>query len=330
MSKSKKEKTTSKSKILALVVIAFAVAPLLINVGLVITDIIYEKTGATLTAYGLNNVEWLDFWKQYLAIAISFLGVYLVYISSNKDREMQLREKDAQQYLEEVRREEEVLVDVVQNFNIGVVYDALLQQASSNIYEGRKVLADSRVNMDLVHIKFELLTELCDDFKKCEKCSYSPCVDKTIMLELRDLFYDMEKHYFDMLNAGEHFLERLEQEQQILNSLNLENKLKINTEQLVDLYKRHGSVEEVTASQTELEQIKERINNLEKYKLDLVEMNRFVATIQKEKEYIEKVARPKFVRYCKVYTDIKKAHARELRTTGYIKYNKVDVQSTKA
>ena len=195
MSKSKKEKTDSKSKILALVVIAFAVAPLLINVGLVITDIIYEKTGATLTAYGLNNVEWLDFWKQYVAIAISFLGVYLVYISSSRAREMQLREKDAQQYLEEVRREEEVLVDVVQSFNIGVVYDALLQQARSNIYEGRKVLADSRVNMDFVHIKFELLTELCDDFKKCEKCSYSPCVDKTIMLELRDLFYDMEKHY---------------------------------------------------------------------------------------------------------------------------------------
>lgn len=329
MSKSKKEKTVSKSKILALVVIAFAVAPLLINVGLVITDIIYEKTGATLTAYGLNNVEWLDFWKQYLAIAISFLGVYLVYISSNKDREMQLREKDAQQYLEEVRREEVVLVDVVQSFNIGVVYDALLQQARSNIYEGRKVLADSRVNMDLVHIKFELLTELCDDFKKCEKCSYSPCVDKTIMLELRDLFYDMEKHYFDMLNAGEDFLERLEQEQQILNSLNLENKIKINTEQLVDLYKRHGSVEEVTASQTELEQIKKRINNLEKSKLDLVEMNRFVATIQNEKEYIEKEARPNFIRYCKTYTDIKKAHAKELRTTGYIKYNKVDDQRTK-
>lgn len=322
MSKSKKQKTASKSKILALVVITFAVAPLLINVGLVITDIIYEKAGATLTAYGLNNVEWLDFWKQYLAIAISFLGVYLVYISSNKDREMQLREKNAQQYLEEVRREEEVLVDVVQSFNIGVVYDALLQQARSNIYEGRKVLADSRVNMDLVHIKFELLTELCDDFKKCEKCSYSPCVDKTIMLELRDLFYDMEKHYFDMLNAGEDFLDCLSKEQQVLNSLDLENKLKLNTEQLVDLYKRHGTIEEVTASQTELEQIKERISNLEKSKMDLKEMNRFVAAIQKEKEYIEKEARPKFIRYCKIYTDIKKAHAREIRHVGNIKYNK--------
>ena len=307
MSKPKKEKTASKRKILALVVIAFAVAPLLINVGLVITDFIYDKTGTTLTAYGLNNVEWLDFWKQYLAISISFLGVYLVYISSSKDREMQLREKDAQHYLEKVRREEEVLVDVVQSFNIGVVYDALLQQARSNIYEGRKVLADSRVNMDLVHIKFELLTDLCDDFKKCEKCSYSPCVDKTIMLELRDLFYDMEKHYFDMLDACDNFLERLNQEQQILNSLNLDYELKFNTEQL-----------------------KEKISNLEKSKLELDEMNRFVATIQKEKEYIEKVTRPKFIRYCKVYTDIKKAHARELRTTGYIKYNKVDDQSTKA
>lgn len=95
-------------------------------------------------------------------------------------------------------------------------------------------------------------------------------------------------------------------------------------------YKRHGSREEVIAAQTELEQIKEKISNLEKSKLELDEMNRFVATIQKEKEYIEKVTRPKFIRYCKVYTDIKKAHARELRTTGYIKYNKVDDQSTKA
>ena len=102
----------------------------------------------------------------------------------------------------------------------------------------------------------------------------------------------------------------------------MENKLKINTEQLVDLYKRHGSVEEVTASQTELEQIKERINNLEKSKIDLKEMNRFVATIQKEKEYIEKEARPKFIRYCKIYTDIKKAHAREIRHVGNIIYNK--------
>lgn len=324
MTKTKKGKGASKSKSLALVVIAYVVAPLLINVGLAMTDIIYDKTGFTLTAYGLSNVEWLDFWKQYLAIAISFLGIYLVYISAGKDREIQLREKNAQQYLDEVRREEEVLVEVVQNFNTGVVYNALLQQAKTKIYEGRKILADSKANIDHVHVKFELLTDLCDDFKKCEKCSFSPCADKIIMLELRDLFYDLERHYFDMLDAGENFLERLNQELRIQNSLSIENNLKINTEQLVNLYERQGLAEEVTASKTELECIKERIENLEKSMLELDEMNRFVAAIQKEKEYIEKEARPKFIKYCKIYIDIKRAHAKELRTVGYIKYNKYD------
>lgn len=67
-----------------------------------ITDFVYENTGFTLTAGGLNNMEWLGFWKQYLAVAISFTGISLVYISSNKDREKQLQEKNAQQYLEDV------------------------------------------------------------------------------------------------------------------------------------------------------------------------------------------------------------------------------------
>ena len=324
MEKSKKWNKFSKSKILISVVIAFALAPLFINVGLVITDIIYEKTGLTLTALGLNNADWLDFWQQYLAIVISFLGIYLVYISASMDRENQLQEKNAQQYLDEVRQEENVLVEVTRSFNTGVVYEALLQQAKSNIYEGRKVLADSRTNMDYVHIKFEILTELCDDFKKCEKCSFSPCIDKKIMGELRDLFYDMEKHYFCMLEAGENFLERLNQEQERIKSLNIENSLHSNTSRLIDLYKSQGMVEEVDTSKAELECIKERINNLEKSKLESDEMNRFIAPIQKEIDYIGKEIRPKFIRYCKVYIDIKKAHAMDLRTTGHIRYDKVD------
>lgn len=323
MDKSKKEKSSFKSKILMFIIIAFAVAPLLINVGLVITDIIYEKTGFTLTAYGLSNVEWLDFWKQYLTIAISFLGIYLVFISANKDRQKHLQEKNAQQYLEEVRQEENVLVEVTQSFNMGVVYNALLQQAESNIFEGRQILADSRSHMDYAHIKFELLTDLCDDFKKCEKCIFSPCVDKSIMFELRDLFYDMEKHYFDMIEAGEIFLERLNQEQDRIKLLDMENSLHSNTNCLIDLYKSQGLVEEVAASKMELERIKERIKNLEKSKLELAEKKRFIEIIQNEKDYMKKM-RPKFIRYCKEYINIKKNHAKDLRTVGYIKYSKVD------
>ena len=187
MKKSEKWKTIFKSKSLIYIVIAFAVAPVAINLGLVFTDVIYEKTGNTLTAKGLNNAEWLGFWKQYLAIAISFVGLCVAYVSSNTDRKHKLQEEQAQQYLEGVRQEENVLVDVTQGFNTSIVYKALLQQSkSANIYDGRMVLTNARANMDQMHIKFEILSELCDDFKKCENCRYLPCIDRKVMIELRD------------------------------------------------------------------------------------------------------------------------------------------------
>ena len=325
MKKSEKWEAIFKSKSLIAIVTAFVVAPVLINIGLVLTDIIYEETGFTLTAKGLNNAEWLDFWKQYLAVAISFVGLCVAYISSHVDRKQKLQEEQALQYLEEVRQEENVLVEVTQGFNTGMVYKALLQQANTtNIYDGRKVLADARTNMDYVHIKFEILTELCDDFKKCENCEYSPCIDRKVMLELRDLFYDMEKHYFDMLEVGENFLERLNQEQERIKLLETDQKIRNNTERIIELYKYQGLAEEAYSSQQDLLSIKEHIQNLEKSKLESVEMNSFIAEIQKEIDYINKFARPKFIRYCKIYIDMKKAHAKELRTTGHIQYNKVN------
>lgn len=325
MKKSEKWRAIFKSKSLIAIVTAFVVAPLLINLGLVLTDIIYEEFGFTLTAKGLNNAEWLDFWKQYLALAISFVGLCVVYISSHMDRKQKLQEEQARQYLEEVRQEENVLVEVTQGFNTGMVYKALLQQANTtNIYDGRKVLADARTNMDYVHIKFEILTELCDDLKKSENCDYSPCVDRNVMLELRDLFYDMEKHYFDMLEAGEKFLERLNQEQERIKLLGTNREIQNNTERIIELYKYQGLTEETYYSQQELQSVKEQIQNLDKSKLESAEMNRFIVEIQKEIDYINKFARPKFIRYCKVYIDMKKAHTRELRESGYIQYKKVN------
>jgi hypothetical protein len=53
-------------------------------------------------------------------------------------------------------------------------------------------------------------------------------------------------------------------------------------------------------------------------------MNKAISEIQKEIDYINKDARPKFIRYCKIYIDMKKEHARELRKTGNIQYNKMN------
>lgn len=53
-------------------------------------------------------------------------------------------------------------------------------------------------------------------------------------------------------------------------------------------------------------------------------MNKAISEIQKEIDYINKDACPKFIRYCKIYIDMKKEHARELRKTGNIQYNKMN------
>lgn len=54
------------------------------------------------------------------------------------NRKHKLQEEQAQQYLEGVSQEENVLVDVTQGFNTSIVYKALLQQSkSANIYDGR-------------------------------------------------------------------------------------------------------------------------------------------------------------------------------------------------
>lgn len=205
------------------------------------------------------------------------------------NRKHKLQEEQAQQYLEGVRQEE-----------------------------------NARANMDQMHIKFEILIELCDDFKKCENCRYLPCIDRKVMIELRDLFYDIEKHYFNMLDIGESFLECLDKEQERIKLLETETKIQNNTEELIELYKNQGLTDNVYLSQQDLQSIKKQIKNLEKSKWRLEEMNKAISEIQKEIDYINKDARPKFIRYCKIYIDMKKEHARELRKTENIQYNKMN------
>ena len=87
-------------------------------------------------------------------------------------------------------------------------------------------------------------------------------------------------------------------------------KIQNNTEELIELYKNQGLTDNVYLSQQDLQSIKKQIKNLEKSKLRLEEMNKAISEIQKEIDYINKDARPKFIRYCKIYIDMKKEQAR--------------------
>ena len=99
---------------------------------------------------------------------------------------------------------------------------------------------------------------------------------------------------------------------------------KLNIEQNACIYHFGASVIHGQRSNILRLRIKKQIKNLEKSKLRLEEMNKAISEIQKEIDYINKDARPKFIRYCKIYIDMKKEHARELRKTGNIQYNKMN------
>lgn len=321
-------KGLSKKKILIGVIIAFAVAPMLINLGLIVTDMIYDYTGIELTAYGLDNLAWLDFWKQYLGIVISFVGIYLVYISSIQDRKNKLNEDKYKQYMEEVRKEEKVLVDVVKNLNIVVVFEAILRIEDTKYYQAMKVVSDARTAAINAQIEFELLTDLSDDFKKCEVCQYALCADAVIMKDLRDVFYNMQNCYFKMMQFCEDYVSMLNKESERIHSLGIYNKLYSNTEQLVNLYATQGLSAKVIESRQELDKIVANIENLKNAEISSLESNRVLTSILREKDYMEKELRPKFIRYSKIYIDAKKKHAKELLELGHIVYTKVDESGT--
>ena len=310
-------------KILIIVIVLLTIAPLIINIGLMFTDVIYSKMGIDLTAKGLNNVNWLEFWKDYMSVAIAFSGIYLVWDSSNKDRKVQAYKDLSEQYLKNVGEEEKTLVEVSQCFNVGTIYKALGHLDSTLVQDSRIILQEARDKIDEGHVKFELLTDLSDDFEKCKHCIYNPCVDKRIMKEIRDMFYDMEKHYIDMLNAGEDYVNKIMCEQN-----NLE-RIGIYTELISELKQKITYMQKVAFTSDEIEQVQQQLmeaeQNLESLndvKLNQEILKQMIEPIHKEMDYLSITMRPKFNRYCKCYIDLRKKHASELRNDGSIKYVK--------
>lgn len=277
-------------KRLVFIALVLLVTPLVINAGLMFTDFIYDKTGFTLTAYGLNNENWLEFWKDYMSVAIAFLSIYLVWDSSNKDRKMQIYKDSSDQYLKKVGEEEKTLVEISQCFNVGIVYKALRCLNNTSVRDSKMILLESRDKIDEAHVKFELLTDLSDDFERCKSCKYNPCTDKRIKRELRDMFYDIEKHYIDMLNAGDDYINKI--------------------------------AEEINRLQQELAETEQQFQCLNNAKLEQKTMEQMMEPIYKEIDYLSKNMRPMFNRYCKSYIDLRKRHALELRTDGVEKHVK--------
>lgn len=314
--------TTGRKRIILLIFILVAV-PLFINEGLMITDIIYDKLGATLTAEGLSNANWLEFWEYYLSTAIAFLGIYLVWDTSNKDRKRQVNKDSSDQYLNRVSMEENTLVEVAQCFNTGILYKALNQLGETSIQESKAVLLSARDKMDEAHVKFELLTDIVDDFGRCSDCEHNPCYDKDIKGKISHTFYDMEKHYVNLLNLGDDYLNKRTMEKcNAERAAILSREMEIIKNQISYMQKQGCPYEELMQKMEESSNMEKQINELNKTIISQEDLDKMVQTADKEIKYLSE-KRAKLIGYCKSYINLQKGHAREISDNGIIKYMKI-------
>ncbi|MBD5534893.1 MAG: hypothetical protein HDQ99_04425 [Lachnospiraceae bacterium] len=321
--KNQQYRTITAKKSIIVVIILLIVAPFLINVGLGVTDIISDKWGIALTAKGLSNESWLDFWKYYMSTSIAFLGVYLVWDTSNKDRKNRDNKESSDRYLNRVSIEENTLVEVVQCFNMGILYKALNQMGETTLQECKAALQSARDKIDEMHVKFELSTDIVDDFERCNGCEHNPCLDKEIKKEISRTFYDMESHYTNLLNLGDSYLNKLAAKNCNTEKTEILSRIMDNIKSQISYMQQNGSSHwEFMEKQEELSNVEKQIKELSKAKISQEDMDKMLQSADKEVKYLSN-ERAKLIGYCKNYINMQKEHARELKNNGIIKYVKI-------
>lgn len=288
-------------------IIFFIELPLLLNIGLYITDIIYNKYGWTLTASELGNKEWLDFWGTYLSVVIAFVGICLAWKSSDEERKMGKNEKLAQEYDENLKEEKYVLIGVCQSFNIDIIYKTIIELNNMDTKDCRRVLQNARECVLDTQVKFELLTDIADDFQKCEKCNFNPCYDRENMIAIRDLYYRLENIYLKILQDCGAYIDKIEKQQII-------EKMIQDDEKIISLQQQH--------SRYDFEVLKEE-------KISDEEIKELATSIIEGINLISQEMKPQLINYCKSYIDWKKRHKNELLQEGRIHYIKYPERSEK-
>lgn len=308
------------------IVMFFIILPLLLNIGLYFTDIIYNKYGFTLTASGLDNQDWLDLWGTYLSVVIAFVGICLAWKSSAEDRKMDTNEKLAQEYDKKLEEEKGILIEMCQSVNTDILYKTIIEFNNTDTSKCKSVLQNARERILDVQVKFELLSDIVDSFQKCEECNCNPCYDKENMIAIRDLYYNMEKTYLQILQDCEVYVSQMDQQQIIMKKIQIiQEKISLLQRSifLSQTMKTSGSVNDIKGMEEEIIQCRDQIATLEKQKLNDEEVNGLLNPALEKINLISQEMKPQIINYCKSYIGWKNKHKGELLQNGkicYIKY----------
>lgn len=322
---SKKMKINIKKRWILYIVMLLIVLPLFLNIGIYITDVVYNEFGWTLTANGLKNQDWLDFWGTYLSVVIAFAGICLAWKSSVEDRKMEKNEKLAQEYDEELKNEKNVLIEVCQSFNTDIIYKAINELNNMDIRECRRVLQNSRERILNVQVKFELLSDIVDDFQKCKGCDFNPCYDRENMIAVRDLYYKMENIYLEMLHDCSIYVDKMGQQQHNEKVIKIKEEMISLLQQRICLAKdmaTSSSDEDIKRMEEEVSQFRYNIEMLKGQRLKDEEVKKLTDPVVKAINLISQEMKPQIISYCKSYMGWKSKHRRELLLEGKIRYIK--------
>ena len=320
-----KVETSIKKHWILCTIIFFILLPLLLNIGIYSTDVIYNAFGWTMTAGGLNNQDWLDFWGTYLSVVIAFIGICFAWKSSAEDRKMDKNEKLAQEYAEDLKEEKNILIEVCQSFDTDIIYKAINELNNMDIEECRRILQNSRERILNVQVKFELLSDIADDFQKCKGCDFNPCYDRENMIAIRDLYYKIEKIYLEMLNDCVVYVDKMEQQQRNEEIMQNEEKLISLLQQRICLAKdmsTSNSVEDIKRMEEEIARRRDNIETLKGQRVKNEEIKKLVNSVAETINLISQEKKPQLISYFKSYMGWKSRHKRELLLDGKIQYIK--------
>lgn len=318
-----KVETSIKKHWILYTIIFFIILPLLLNIGIYITDVIYNAFGWTLTASGLGNQNWLGFWGTYLSVVIAFIGICLAWKSSAEDRKVDENEKLAQEYDEHLKEEKNILIEVCQSFNTDIIFKAINELNNMDIGECRRILQNSRERVLNVQVKFELLSDVADDFQKCKGCDFNPCYDKKNMIAIRDLYYEIEKIYLEMLNDFAGYVDKMEQQQRNEEIMQNEEKLISLLQTRICLAKdtsTSNSGEDIKRMKEEIAQLRYNLETLKGQRVENAEIQKLVNSVADTINLMTQEKKPQLIRYCKSYMNWKSRHKRELLLEGKIQY----------
>ncbi|MBD5508379.1 MAG: hypothetical protein HDR05_10125 [Lachnospiraceae bacterium] len=327
-----KIKTIVKKKWILCIVIFFIMIPFLLNFGLYITDIIYDKCGLTLTANDLGNQDWLAFLSTYLSVVIAFLGICFAWESSNADRKKDKNEKLAQEYGEELKEEKNVLIEMCQSFNTDIAWKIFIEIDNPNTKECKRTLQNAREQVLNAQVKFEMLTDIVDDFQRCENCKFNPCYDKENMIAIRDLYYKMENMYFQMLENANTYIVQIDQQRIDENKIQINEKIVKDDKDKISLLKQRTiyedemtmkkTLEDIQKIEQEIDFFNSEINALKEQEIDIEKMKELADPIIESIKMISQDMKPKMISYCKSYIGWKKRHKEELFQDGQKRFVK--------